>query len=179
MASTAPGDTPSTAAQDAQANGAGKDPDAPPALGPLASPILPHILNLYNIVSQPADYDVYSPTAVFEDPLMRAQNVKEIKSAFYAIPKLFREARMTEYTVEENMTSPGNGEIRVDNRQHYSFMGRMFDVESLITLQVEDGKVVKHVDMWNKQPHGRYGILRRGNMLLTHMVMGFGKDPKA
>eukprot|EP00897_Mesotaenium_endlicherianum_P006698 jgi/Mesen1/6056/ME000309S05189 len=150
-----------------------------PPLGPLASKILPHILNLYNLKASPADFEVYAPKATFEDPLMKASGVKEIKSAFYSLEKLFRESRVVDYSVEETETSPGSGEIRVDNTQHYNFFGRSFDMVSLIKLQVENGKVIEHVDMWKKNPISKATFpLRKANMALTHLLMGFGKDPK-
>lgn len=69
--------------------------------------------------------------------------------------------------------------------------GKTIDVVSLIKLQIENGKVTRHVDMWNKKPLldrstikvplvGRMvESLRRGNMLITHLFMRFGKDPSA
>ncbi|KAJ7517778.1 hypothetical protein O6H91_21G040200 [Diphasiastrum complanatum] len=160
-------------------------------VGKLSQNILPHLLNLYNCKSSSPDYDFYAPNATFEDPLMRAHGVKQIKSAFYAIPKIFTEGRMGEYHVQEHETSPGTGEIRIDNVQHYRILGQQIDMKSLIRLQVENGKVVRHEDLWEKRPLwdketvrvplvGRLArTSRRGNMLFTHLLMGFGKDPKA
>ncbi|XP_024403795.1 uncharacterized protein [Physcomitrium patens] len=131
-----------------------------------AADILPHILNLYNCKATSADYDIYHPKATFEDPLMRAQGVTQIKSAFYSIPKVFKDAEMLEYSVTVEESAPSSGEI-------------------------ENGKVTRHVDMWNKKPLldrstikvplvGRMvESLRRGNMLITHLFMRFGKDPSA
>lgn len=159
--------------------------------GHLSSSILPHILNLYNCTSGPSDYEIYAQDATFEDPLMCAHGVKQIKSAFYSIPKVFSEGKMGEYTVQENETSPGNGEITIDNVQHYKILGRQIDMVSLIKLEVKDGKVVRHEDLWDKKPLwnresvkvpvvGRFiEKVRRGNMALTHAFMGFGKDPQS
>eukprot|EP00250_Pteridium_aquilinum_P026551 c33183_g1_i1 orf=237-908(-) len=158
--------------------------------GPLSQNILPHILNLYNCTSSAPDYEVYAVNGTFEDPLMCAHGVKQIKSAFYSIPKVFSEGKMGEYTVHEHETSPGTGEISIDNVQHYKILGRQIDMVSLIKLQVKDGKVVKHEDLWDKKPLWNRDTVkvplvgrlvekvRRGNMLLTHALMGFGKDPR-
>lgn len=120
---------------------------------------------------------------------MRAHGVKQIKSAFYTLPKVFRESKIVEYTIQENEIGPGKVEILIDNKQHYKVRGKAVDLTSLITLIVEDGKVVKHRDWWDKKPLknrqtvsfplvGRLAeASRRGAMLLTHALMGFGKDP--
>ncbi|MCO5553514.1 hypothetical protein L7F22_007036 [Adiantum nelumboides] len=115
--------------------------------GPLSENIIPHLLNMYNCTSSALDYEIYAPNGIFEDPLMCAHGVKQIKSAFYSIPKVFSEAKMGEYTVHENMTGPGTGEINIDNVQHYKLLGRQIDMVSLIKLQVKDGKVVRHEDL--------------------------------
>lgn len=93
--------------------------------------------------------------------------------------------------MQENETSPGNGEITIDNVQHYKILGRQIDMVSLIKLEVKDGKVVRHEDLWDKKPLwnresvkvpvvGRFiEKVRRGNMALTHAFMGFGKDPQS
>ncbi|KAG0612349.1 hypothetical protein M758_6G020400 [Ceratodon purpureus] len=157
-------------------------------LGRLATHIIPHILNLYNCTSTAADYEIYAPNATFEDPLMQAHGVAQIKSAFYAIPKVFKEGRMLEYTVEEEERTPNSGEIRLHNLQRYKVLSKTIDMRSLIKLQVEGGKVVRHEDLWDKNPLwnrqtvklplvGRLAeTWRRGNMMVTHVLMGFGKD---
>uniref|UniRef100_A0ACD5XIN1 Uncharacterized protein n=1 Tax=Avena sativa TaxID=4498 RepID=A0ACD5XIN1_AVESA len=121
--------------------------------------------------------------------LLIDHRVKQIKSAFYTLPKVFGESKIVEYTVQENATGPGKSEILIDNKQHYKVFGKGVDIASLITLDVEDGKVVRHQDWWDKKPLknretvgfplvGRVAEAgRRGAMLLTHAVMGFGKDP--
>lgn len=156
--------------------------------GSLSEHILPHLLNMYNCTSSAPDYEIYAVNGTFEDPLMCAHGVKQIKSAFYSIPKVFSEAKMGEYTVQEHEISPGTGEINIDNVQHYKILGRQIDMVSLIKLQVKDGKVVRHEDLWDKKPLWNRSTVkaplvgrlvekvRRGNMLLTHALMGFGKD---
>ncbi|CAK9316955.1 unnamed protein product [Citrullus colocynthis] len=153
-----------------------------------ADDIMPHILNLYGSSATPRDFEIYAPDASFEDPLTRAHGVKEIKSAFYSLSKVFSESRIVEYNVKEKLISPGKHEIIVDNKQHYKFMGRNIDLESLIKLYVVEGKIVRHEDWWNKKPLmnretvqlpmvGRIlEMTRRCTMLATHAMMGFGKD---
>ncbi|KAH8947847.1 hypothetical protein BDL97_11G064900 [Sphagnum fallax] len=159
-------------------------------LGRLASRIIPHILNLYNCKSTALDYEIYAPNAEFEDPLMQAHGVAQIKSAFYAIPKVFSEGKMVEFTVEEEETTSGSGEIRMHNLQHYKVLGKEIDMKSLIKLQVEDGKIVRHEDLWDENPLWNRKTVslplvgwtaetwRRMNMLVTHVLMGFGKDQR-
>ncbi|XP_004496115.1 uncharacterized protein [Cicer arietinum] len=154
-----------------------------------ADRIIPHILRLYGSCATSHDFEIYAQDASFEDPLMRAHGVKQIKSAFYSLPKVFGESKIVEYSVEENMVSPGKGEILIDNKQHYKFLGKDIDMVSLIKLSVEEGKVVRHEDWWDKKPIsnrdtvklpllGRVAeMTRRGSMLATHVFMRFGKDP--
>ncbi|KAK2634290.1 hypothetical protein Ddye_029082 [Dipteronia dyeriana] len=151
--------------------------------------IIPHLLNLYGPRPTPDDFKIYAEDASFEDPLMCAHGVKQIKSAFYSISKIFSDSRITEYTVKENIISPGKLEILIDNKQHYKFLGKNIDMISLIRLYVENGKVIRHEDWWDKKPLwnrettklslvGRaMEMTRRGSMLATHAMMGFGKDP--
>ncbi|KAL5568639.1 hypothetical protein UlMin_025214 [Ulmus minor] len=155
----------------------------------LSDNIIPHILNLYGSTATARDFEIYAPNASFEDPLMCARGIKQIKSAFYSLSKVFSESKIVEYSVKENLTSPGNGEILIDNKQHYKFLGKNIDVISLIKLDVVEGKVFRHEDWWDKKPLwnrdtiklplvGRMiEITRRGSMLATHAMMRFGKDP--
>ncbi|KAL5069246.1 hypothetical protein RYX36_020133 [Vicia faba] len=154
-----------------------------------AQGLIPHILRLYGSTATARDFEIYAPDASFEDPLMRAHGVKQIKSAFYSLPKVFNESKIVEYSVKENMVSPGKGEILIDNKQHYKFLGKEIDMVSLIKLSVDEGKVVRHEDWWDKKPIsnretvklpllGRVAeMARRGSMLATHVFMRFGKDP--
>ncbi|XP_058770150.1 uncharacterized protein LOC131643838 [Vicia villosa] len=155
-----------------------------------AEGLIPHILRLYGSTATARDFEIYAPDASFEDPLMRAHGVKQIKSAFYSLPKVFSESKIVEYSIKENMVSPGKGEILIDNKQHYKFLGKDIEMVSLIKLSVDEGKVVRHEDWWNKKPIsnretvklpllGRAAeMTRRGSMLATHLFMRFGKDPK-
>ncbi|KDO43035.1 hypothetical protein CISIN_1g030316mg [Citrus sinensis] len=54
----------------------------------ISDDIMPHILNLYGSCATSHDFEIYAPHASFEDPLMCAHGVKQIKSAFYAISKV-------------------------------------------------------------------------------------------
>ncbi|KAJ1404770.1 NTF2-like domain superfamily [Sesbania bispinosa] len=113
-----------------------------------ADSIIPHILRLYGSCATSHDFEIYAPNASFEDPLMSAHGVKQIKSAFYSVPKVFSESKIVEYSVKENMVSPGKGEILIDSKQHYKFLGKNIDIVSLIKLYVEEGKVVRHEDWY-------------------------------
>ncbi|XP_047059965.1 uncharacterized protein LOC124666673 [Lolium rigidum] len=168
---------------------AGEEAKPATAAGGVSDRILPHLLNIYGSCATARDFEIYAQHATFEDPLMRAHGVKQIKSAFYTLPKVFGESKIAEYTVKENATGPGKTEILIDNKQHYKVFGKPVDIASLITLDVEDGKVVRHQDWWDKKPLknretvsfplvGRVAeASRRGAMLLTHVLMGCGKDP--
>ncbi|XP_054786858.1 uncharacterized protein LOC129293079 isoform X2 [Prosopis cineraria] len=155
----------------------------------ISDDIMPHILRLYGSCATAVDFEIYAPDASFEDPLMSAHGLKQIKSAFYSLPKVFSESRIVDYSVEENVISPGKQEILIDSKQHYKFLGKDIDLASLIKLYVANGKVIRHEDWWDKKPLrnketvklpllGRVAeMARRGSMLATHVFMGFGKDP--
>lgn len=166
------------------------DPEALNADKEISESIMPHILKLYGSCASSKDFEIYAPDAIFEDPLMRAHGVKQIKSAFYSVPKIFSESRIVEYTLKANATAPGNAEVLIENKQHYKIFGKNVELASLIKLKMENGKVVHHEDWWDKKPPksretvklpvvGRVAeIARRGSMLVTHALMGFGKDPR-
>ncbi|CAH9122054.1 unnamed protein product [Cuscuta epithymum] len=158
-------------------------------VGPASDDILSHILNLYASKATPKDFEIYVPDATFEDPLMCAHGVKQIKSSFYSLGKVFSESRIVDYSITENDISPGKKEILIDNKQYYKFWGRDIHMISLIKLYTEGGKVVRHEDWWDKKPPrsrktvkvpvvGRiFELSRRASMFATHAMMGFGKDP--
>ncbi|MFS7937748.1 putative NTF2-like domain superfamily protein [Helianthus anomalus] len=155
----------------------------------VADDILPHILNLYASRASPQDFEIYAPDASFEDPLMCARGVKQIKSAFYSLSKVFSESKIVEYTLQENILPHGTREILIDNKQYYKFMGKNIDMISLIKLYVENGKVIRHEDCWDKKPLWNketskvplvgklIEVAKRGSMFATHAMMRFGKDP--
>ncbi|ERN16150.1 hypothetical protein AMTR_s00030p00217190 [Amborella trichopoda] len=167
----------------------GKESADSKGLGKLSEKIVPHILNIYGSCATACDFEIYAPNAIFEDPLSCAQGVKQIKSAFYSLSKVFSESAIVEYSIQENAATERNGEILMDNKQHYKFMGKNVEVISLIKLRIKDGKVVCHEDWWNKKPLwnretvgfplvGRLAeMMRKSAMLGIHVMMGFGKDP--
>ncbi|KAK3006263.1 hypothetical protein RJ639_017076, partial [Escallonia herrerae] len=103
--------------------------------------------------------------------------------------QVFSESKIVEYSIKENLISQGKKEVLIDNKQHYKLFGKGIDVISLIRLYVENEKVVRHEDWWDKKPLwnretaklplvGRIvETTRRGSMLVTHVLMRFGKDP--
>ncbi|CAI5977270.1 unnamed protein product, partial [Closterium sp. NIES-65] len=136
---------------------------AKPELGPLSSKILPHLFKLYGCTARDEDFEIYSPDAKFDDPLMSANGLNQIKSAFYSMQVFFQEGRIVEYTLDETSTGDGSGMVVMDNKQNYKVWGRPFDVDSRIQLKVEGGKVVHHEDLWNKKPlcknYHQHGLL--------------------
>lgn len=50
-------------------------------------------------------------------------------------------------------------QITIDTKQHYKFMGRNIDMISLIKLYIEDGKVVRHEDMYVVSALKDYGFI--------------------
>ncbi|CAA6668469.1 unnamed protein product [Spirodela intermedia] len=150
--------------------------------GSITEGILPQLLNLYGSTATSRDFEIYASNATFEDPLMRAHGVKQIKSAFYSLPKVFSESKIVEYSIKENATGPGNGEVLIDNKQYYKILGRDINIISLIKLHLKDGKVdkkpLKNRETVKLPLVGQLAELtRRASMLATHCLMRFGKDP--
>ncbi|KAJ6852913.1 uncharacterized protein M6B38_252955 [Iris pallida] len=129
-----------------------KELDDPKAHGGITQTIIPHLLNIYGSCATAKDFEIYAPHATFEDPLMRAHGVKQIKSAFYSLTKVFSESKIVEYSIQENAISPEKAQVLIDSKQHYKIFGKDLDIISLIKLNIEDGKIVRHEDLWNKKP---------------------------
>uniref|UniRef100_A0A7I4D376 NTF2 domain-containing protein n=1 Tax=Physcomitrium patens TaxID=3218 RepID=A0A7I4D376_PHYPA len=115
--------------------------DSSEGVGRLSTQIIPHLLNLYNSTCTPQDFEIYTSNAVFADPFMIAHGVGQIKSAFYAMPKVFWDSTILDYKVEEDETSPTSGEIRIHNLQQYKLLqlgpfGYYLTLQSLIILTV-------------------------------------------
>ncbi|XP_004496116.1 uncharacterized protein [Cicer arietinum] len=137
-----------------------------------ADRIIPHILRLYGSCATSHDFEIYAQDASFEDPLMRAHG--------YLVSQRLWNTVLKKIWFHQ---------ILIDNKQHYKFLGKDIDMVSLIKLSVEEGKVVRHEDWWDKKPIsnrdtvklpllGRVAeMTRRGSMLATHVFMRFGKDP--
>ncbi|KAH0714400.1 hypothetical protein KY284_007305 [Solanum tuberosum] len=97
----------------------------------------------YSSRAKAQDFEIYAPNATFEDPLMRAEGVKQIKSSFYSLGKVFSESRIVEYNDTQKEISPGNKEILIDNKQYYKFLEKDIHMISLIKLYTEGGKFNK------------------------------------
>jgi uncharacterized membrane protein len=52
------------------------------------------------------------------------------------VSQIFKEAQIVDYTITEEETVPGSGEIRIDNVQRYKVAGKTINMVSLIKLQV-------------------------------------------
>jgi hypothetical protein len=48
--------------------------------------------------------------------------------------------------------------VVIENKQHYKVLGKPVDLTSLIRLQVQDGKVVKHEDWYVISSYSYYRI---------------------
>ncbi|GAQ86135.1 hypothetical protein KFL_002720090 [Klebsormidium nitens] len=152
-------------------------------LSKVANEIVPHVMNLYQSVATESDYKIYAPNAEFEDPLMHAIGLKQVQSAFQAMPKTFSMAQALKSDVIKDLDAPSSGEIHIDLVMKYKMrpVGPTFEMPSLVRLVVQDGQVVRHEDLWHHKPLTHTGIvgktgdmMRRANMMLTHAIMGFG-----
>ncbi|KAK4756817.1 hypothetical protein SAY87_006944 [Trapa incisa] len=147
----------------------------------LSETIMPHILNLI--------LHMIDKRFIFTDLLFHFISLYPYHVNLHAwILQAFKESKIVEYSIEEPEVSPGKHEITIDNKQHYKFLGKDVDMISLIKLYIENGKVIRHEDWWDKKPprsretekipmFGRVmEAMRRGTMLATHAMMGFGND---
>ncbi|KAH9566278.1 hypothetical protein CY35_04G123000 [Sphagnum magellanicum] len=83
-------------------------------LGNLSANIIPHLFKLYDCTATAADYEIYAPKAVFEDPLMQAHGIRYLihlmLSVWCETYKIFKEAQIVDYTITEEETAPGSGD---------------------------------------------------------------------
>lgn len=102
------------------------------------------------------------------------------QNSSFLLSQVFSESKIVEYSIQENATGPGDGEVEIishhlivlanghghlmmcffplllqvliDNKQYYKVLGRDINVISLIRLHLKDGKVVRHEDWYAMLP---------------------------
>ncbi|CAK9875300.1 unnamed protein product [Sphagnum jensenii] len=101
-------------------------------LGNVSAIIIPHLFKLYDCTATAADYEIYAPRTVFEDPLtirylihliLSVQcetdkitillHTKDLKNNLPEVSQIFKEAQIVECTITEEETAPGSGGIRI------------------------------------------------------------------
>lgn len=75
----------------------------------------------YQSVATESDYKIYAPNAEFEDPLMHAIGLKQVQSAFQAMPKTFSIAQALKSDVIKDLDTPSSGEVKSANGKSYVF----------------------------------------------------------
>lgn len=120
--------------------------------------IVNHILNLYSCKPSKECFKYYDNDVVFEDSLIYATGLDNLKPSFYIMPKLFVKSTTINYKVLENTPNV----LRIDLNQKYTlpYVGRAFVQHCVIVLELNaENKITKHSDFWSGNPTGTDSIL--------------------
>ena len=141
------------------------------------------VLRIYQCKATAQDYDWYSSSAVFTDPISHCEGVDEVKSAFNALGKMFYSETLETSLLEEprpdilNRLNIKEGDqlVAFNLKQRYTSKLNTTDMFSIVALKVRDEKVVEHHDMWHgeilSETHGFKHQFRRFNgWLMSKLV---------
>jgi hypothetical protein len=116
--------------------------------------IVNNILDLYSKPSEEC-FKHYDDNVIFGDPIIYTTGLPNLKAQFFAINKLFVKSTTVNYKILENTATV----LRINLNQKYTlpFVGRAVVQNNEITLELLDGKIVKHIDCWYGKPTGDEG----------------------
>ncbi|KLU90429.1 hypothetical protein MAPG_10283 [Magnaporthiopsis poae ATCC 64411] len=122
-------------------------------LSPHQKLVIGSVLDLFEGNPTLAHFRLWSPDAVFEDPITRAVGEAKYKAQWYGLPALFSPIKLQAHTVVD-----GGNPIRleVSNRYVVRGIGKAHVIDSVVNIQIgEDGRIEKVQDRWNdKLPDG-------------------------
>ncbi|GBB95074.1 hypothetical protein RclHR1_02470018 [Rhizophagus clarus] len=121
-----------------------------------------HILDLYGCHPSKECFKHYDDDVIYEDQLMYATGLQNLKAQFYGTPQLLVKSTTIKYKILENI--PNVLRISLTQKYFLPFIDRVFVLESEIRLEFnENKKICKHTDLWyGMQPIGKGEILRKG-----------------
>jgi hypothetical protein len=134
-------------------------PDKSIPISPQHQEIVNAITRLYSGSASESDMDVYSASAIYDDPWSYCDTRYKIAGQWYGIPKLFNSKTLAAEIVKD---SPG--EIIFKLRQEYAVkgvdkLGVRKTADSLVSLTLDkEAKVKYHKDMWNEKDYSHCGI---------------------
>ena len=143
----------------------------------LGDQIIESIFDVYtcqNSVNQDYIIDTfYNENAVFEDPIIIAHGIRQIKSQFHSLNSIFSKINVIRETALEE-TSLNGKTIVVSNTQIYKIENQFFSKE--ISLDVitsltfsDEGKIMYHRDVWQQYSFESPKFLKK----LTGMASSF------
>ncbi|CAG8493573.1 4981_t:CDS:2 [Ambispora gerdemannii] len=127
-------------------------------LSPTRGLLISHIIELYSCKPTREKFRFYNEDALFEDPVMIAPGLENIKAQFYAMPKIFSKSTPDSYKVLKN----DEHIIEIDLNQRYfvALFNKEIVHHSFIRLELDTNeKIVKHTDLWNGKPLYHEGII--------------------
>lgn len=112
--------------------------------------IISDVLNLYHSNPTEESFRHYAPNAQFEDPFQFSGNLLSVKSAFKALPKIFKESQVLKSDAEIN-TNPMT--LNLETRYEWKGIKKDTTLRSTVLLTLNDQEqVVRHEERWNGEP---------------------------
>ncbi|KAI0828995.1 hypothetical protein BC628DRAFT_1361689 [Trametes gibbosa] len=128
--------------------------------------ILQAVKELYSSKPTNGTYEIYTPDAVFHDPIGIAEGVKAIREQFNGLAKLFPRADIPSFRLLENPPSVPKSKILIDQDVSYyrdpSASSPTKTVNSLLTLETNaQHQVTRHTEEWghHRETTGEDGFL--------------------
>ena len=134
-------------------------PESSTPISPQHQEIVNAITRLYSGSASESDMQVYSSSAIYDDPWSYCDTRYKIAGQWYGIPKLFNSKTLATEIVQD---SPH--EIIFKLRQQYNIkgvdkLGVGKTADSLVSLTLDqEGKVKYHKDMWNEKDYSHEGL---------------------
>ncbi|KAH9858316.1 hypothetical protein C2E23DRAFT_865211 [Lenzites betulinus] len=128
--------------------------------------ILQSIKALYSCKPTNEAYEIYTPEAVFHDPVGIAEGVGAVREQFNGLAKLFPRADIPSFRLLENPPSVPKSKILIDQDVSYyrdpKASSPTKTVNSLLTLETNaQHKVTRHTEEWGhlRETTGEDGFL--------------------
>ncbi|CAG8676108.1 3171_t:CDS:2 [Funneliformis caledonium] len=138
--------------------------------------IFNHIVDLYCCKPTKECFKHYDDDAIFEDPLIYAAGLQNLKAQFYGLPKVFVKSTTQSCKILEN--TPNYLRFELEQKYVLPFVGRAMKINSQIKLEFspENKKIIRHTDLWYGNPIGKEGMLRKGAATLVSMFVSVPKE---
>lgn len=140
-------------------------------------PIIKSLREMYSCKPTETTFDVYTPDAIFHDPIGFAKSAHTIKAQFIGLVKLFPRADIPKFRVLKNPSSLPSSTILIDQDVAYyrdpNGSSPTKTVNSLLTIETDaQHKVVRHTEEWNHSKEttsddGFFGTLNEHRKRLT------------
>ncbi|THH11627.1 hypothetical protein EW145_g569 [Phellinidium pouzarii] len=150
--------------------------------------IIAALKELYSCNPRESTYDVYTKSAIFQDPISIAEGVGSIKSQFNGLAKLFPRADIIKFHILKNPENALPGIILVDQDVAYyrdpSTSSPTKTLNSLLTLHTDaEQRITRHTEEWNHKHDtlndGFFGMLNEYRKKMTASLTDniVSKDP--